>query len=69
MRGIAGCTWPPLRDPLDGPDGSTYTEWSGQEVVRSLRVSRSWAGAVTTRAFIWLMAWVRALTAESVAVF
>ena len=27
--------------------------------------SRSRAGAVTTRAFIWLIAWVRALTAES----
>ena len=36
-------------------------------VARPSRVSRSWAGAVTTRAFIWLMAWVRALTAESFA--
>ena len=32
---------------------------------RPSSVSRSSAGAVTTRAFIWLMAWVRALTAES----
>ena len=35
--------------------------------VRPSSVSRSSAGAVTTRAFIWLTAWVRALTAESLA--
>ena len=33
--------------------------------VRPSSVSRSPAGAVTTQAFIWLTAWVRALTAES----
>ena len=36
-------------------------------MVRPSSVSRSSAGAVTTRAFIWLAACVRALTAESLA--
>jgi hypothetical protein len=36
-------------------------------VVRPSSVSRSLAGAVTTRAFIWLPAWVRDFTAESLA--
>ena len=34
-------------------------------VVRPSSISRSSAGAVKTRAFIWLTVWVRALTAES----
>ena len=38
-------------------------------MVRPSRVSRSWVGAVTTRAFIWFTVCVRALTAESLALF
>ena len=47
-----------------GPGRNLLHRATRATVDRPSRLSRSSAGAVTTRAFIWLMAWVRALTAE-----